>query len=76
MAKPLEALGYFGKTNKEVIPLLLAYLKDADAEVSRKSAMALAYLPEAVPPLLDLLKEKKSPNGVNGAALAFYYGAG
>ena len=70
----VEALGFFAKKNKEIVPLLAAYLKDEDYSVSRQASMTLGYLgPEVLPLLLELLKDKTSPATVTAAARAVYY---
>jgi RNA polymerase sigma factor (sigma-70 family) len=65
----VEALGSLARQDKELIRVVAGVLKDQD--VVEKAARSLGYLgPEAVPALLDVLKDQTSATGVRGAANA------
>jgi hypothetical protein len=68
-AEAIEALGSLAEKNKKLIPVLVTALEDKDYFVRAAAPKALASLgPEVVPMLLVVLKNKTSPNAVEGAA--------
>lgn len=65
----VTALGFFVTKKKELIPILIATMKEDDSISVRYAAEdALAQAgEEIVPTMIDLLKDKNSPNGRRGA---------
>jgi uncharacterized protein (TIGR03067 family) len=65
------ALGMIAQENKELIPVLVAALKDKAQGVGLKASRALGSLgPEAVPGLVEVLKDKTSTSALHLAANA------
>ena len=70
-AEAVNAVGIIASKNKELIPLILAALKDKDYNVCWEASAALGKLgSEAVPGLLEVLKEKTPKNGFSPAVRA------
>ncbi len=58
----VEALGSIAQKNKKLIPTLVAALSDKSESVGSAAVRAVAKVgPDAVPALLEVIKEKKSP---------------
>ncbi len=73
-AEAVQALGRIAEKNKELIPILAAALKDKDFEVGHVASNALGDLgPDALPALLEALKEKSSPTSLLHAIIAVGY---
>ncbi len=69
-AEAVKALGSIAPKNKELIPFLLAALKDKNRTVGSSAAEALGSLgPDVVPGLLVILKDTSSPTAVGRAAV-------
>ena len=67
----VEALGSIAQKNKELIPVLMQALKDKDYTIEDAASKALGSLgTDAVPGLVEILKEKPSPYALNRAAVA------
>jgi HEAT repeat protein len=67
----VQALGFFAAKDKEMVPLLVAYLKDKDTTVARQASRTLGSLEtKGLPLLLDLLKDRTSAPTVTRAAEA------
>ena len=65
----VKALGMIAQKNNDMIPPLVGALKDREDSVARTASLALGHLgPEAVPGLLEVLKDKMSPNVLRYAA--------
>ena len=63
-AEAVEALGSFAQKNKELIPAVANALRDT-SEVGRVASNVLAALgPDAVPAILEVMKEEHSPSGL------------
>jgi hypothetical protein len=70
-ADAVEALGTIAQKNKELIPVLLAALKEKNGLVEPKAVVALSLIgKEVVPALVDALRDKSSPYGRRSAAQA------
>jgi HEAT repeat protein/tRNA A-37 threonylcarbamoyl transferase component Bud32 len=70
-AEAVGALGMIALENKELIPVLVAALKDKAQGVGLKASNALGSLgPDSVPALLEVLNDKKSPIALRRAAIA------
>src|SRR5262249_34673642 len=71
-AEAVKALGFFAQKDKQVIPLLVAYLKDTDSTVGRAVAQALYPLgTDVVPALKEVLKDG-TVEATRNAAYALY----
>src|SRR5205823_6002094 len=65
----VKALGSIAQKNNELIPALVAAMKDNNYDIGNAASKALGSLgAEAVPALLEVLKDKTSPADLRHAA--------
>jgi hypothetical protein len=68
-SQAVYALGVLARKNKTLIPALVASLKDTYEDAGSAASSALGSLgPTVVPELLEVLKDKKSSDGLRNAA--------